>query len=178
MKWMGPLLLWNLHVSYLVEDWRSRSGPSIGHWLRVVGEMEAIASLATYADEHPGHVFPELVTGFPVFEADRLGHPLIERDRVVPNDVYLGERPQVLIVSGSNMSGKSTLLRAIGVNVVLALAGAPVCARRLRLSSAHRQGVHPDPGLAAGRHVALLRGDLPAEPHHEEIARRTRRCCF
>ena len=134
MKWMGPLLLWNLHLSYLVEDWRQRSGPSIARWLRVVGEMEAIASLATYADEHPHYAFPDLATESPVFEADALGHPLIESDRLVPNDVSLGREPQVLVVSGSNMSGKSTLLRTIGVNAVLAQAGAPVCARRLRLS--------------------------------------------
>jgi hypothetical protein len=133
-KWIGVLLLLHLHVSYAVEDWRRTSGRAIARWLHVVGEMEATASLATFSDEHRDYAFPELVADSPLFEADALAHPLIESGRVVPNDVRLGERPQVLIVSGSNMSGKSTLLRTIGVNAVLAQAGSPVCGRRLRLS--------------------------------------------
>jgi DNA mismatch repair ATPase MutS len=97
--------------------------------------MEALASLAGYCYEHPRSTFPEFTTASPFFEAEGLGHPLLADDRVVPNETYLGDDLRVLVVSGSNMSGKSTLLRTIGINAVLAQAGAPVCARRLRLSS-------------------------------------------
>jgi hypothetical protein len=135
MKLLGLWLLWPLHVCYFVEDWRRVSGPAIRRWLNAVGEMEALASLAGYYYEHPRGTFPEFVTASPFFEAEGLGHPLLPDDRVVPNDTYLGDDLRVLVVSGSNMSGKSTLLRTIGINAVLAQAGAPVCARRLRLSS-------------------------------------------
>ena len=105
-------------------------------WLQIVGESEALASFATYSFEHPADPFPELVEGdeAPVYSAQELAHPLIPHDRVVANDVQLGAEPQMLVVSGSNMSGKTTLLRTVGVNGVLALAGAPVRARHLRLS--------------------------------------------
>jgi DNA mismatch repair ATPase MutS len=103
-------------------------------WLNAVGEMEAISSLAGYYYDHPGDVFPEFVSEHPCFEGEGLGHPFIPEDRKIRNDVHLTRDLNVLVVSGSNMSGKSTLLRTIGINAVLAQAGAPVCARRLRLS--------------------------------------------
>src|SRR5581483_6355420 len=113
-------------------------GRAVASWLEIVGEFEAIASLAAYAYEHPADPFPDIAEpGDPVYEAELLAHPLIPRARAVPNDVRLGlggMDPQALILSGSNMSGKSTFLRSIGINAVLALAGAPVRARRLRLS--------------------------------------------
>jgi DNA mismatch repair ATPase MutS len=102
----------------------------------VVGELEALASLATYSFEHPADPFPAVHDGAPFLSASVLAHPLIPELVAVPNDVMLGaEAPHVLIVSGSNMSGKSTLLRAVGVNVVLALAGGPVRARDMALSA-------------------------------------------
>ena len=135
MKLLGPWLLWTLHLCYFAEDWRGRWGPAIRRWLNAVGEMEALASLSGYGYEHPRSTFPEFVAASPFLEAEGLGHPLLAEDRVVPNDTSLGADLRVLVVSGSNMSGKSTLLRTIGVNAVLAQAGAPVCARRLLLSS-------------------------------------------
>jgi len=135
MKLLGPWLLWTLHLCYFAEDWRRIWGPAIRRWLNAVGEMEALASLSGYCYERPRTTFPEFVTASPCFEAEGLGHPLLPDDRVVLNDTHLGADLRVLVVSGSNMSGKSTLLRTIGVNAVLAQAGAPVCARRLRLSS-------------------------------------------
>jgi len=107
----------------------------------VVGDFEALASLSAYAYEHPADPFPELVpvgsatgadTG--LFEGTGLGHPLVPAAKMTRNDVTLSARCQLLVVSGSNMSGKSTLLRTVGVNVVLAQAGAPVRARSLRLT--------------------------------------------
>jgi len=131
---IGPPLLWTTQVAFAIEAWRKKYGPSVRGWLAAAGEMEALMSLAAYAYEHPGDVFPELVEGPALFEAEGIGHPLVPASRLVRNDLRLCGDLRVLIVSGSNMSGKSTLLRTVGVNTVLALAGAPVRARRLRLA--------------------------------------------
>jgi hypothetical protein len=126
--------MWGVHCALAIEAWRARHGASIGSWLAAVGQLEALCSLAGYAWEHPADVYPTLDDGAARFEAQALGHPLIPEDRCVRNDVALGGATAVLMVSGSNMSGKSTLLRAVGVNAVLAQAGAPVRAATLRLS--------------------------------------------
>jgi hypothetical protein len=130
----GTLLLWDIHLSYALEAWRRTSGTAMRRWLRAVGEIEALSSLAVHSYEHPNDVFAELAGEGPCFDAEGLAHPLLPEDRAVRNDVSLGGELRVLVVSGSNMSGKSTLLRTIGVNTVLAHAGASVRARRLRLS--------------------------------------------
>ena len=128
------LLLLRSQFAVGIDRWQKAYGPAVGEWLRVVGELEALAALATYAYEHPADPFPVFVDGAEL-DAAALGHPLLNDATAVRNDVRLGGAgPRVLIVSGSNMSGKSTLLRAIGVNVVLAQAGAPVRATSLRLS--------------------------------------------
>ena len=129
----GFFLVWDVYLAHFVERWRLASGPKLGTWLDTVGEMEALASLAGYRFERPDDVWPEVLDGPPRFEAEALAHPLLNAEAVA-NDVRLDGQPQVLVLSGSNMSGKSTLLRAIGVNAVLAQAGAPVRARRLRMS--------------------------------------------
>ena len=133
---LAAVLFWDLHCAFAVEAWRRRHGPRVAGWLRDTGEFEALAALGTYAWEHPADPFPEIAaeTGPPVYEAERLSHPLLPAAAAVPNDVTLGAAPRVLIVSGSNMSGKTTLLRSVGINAVLALMGAPVRAARLRLS--------------------------------------------
>lgn len=117
-----------------IEAWRARVGPSIPGWLSAVGDFEALASLARFAYENPGYTFPEIVEGEAVFEAEGLAHPLLPAETRVSNDLSLGRERRLLLVSGSNMSGKSTLLRTVGVNAVLGLAGAPVCAKRLKVS--------------------------------------------
>jgi hypothetical protein len=127
-------LLWRTNFALAIEAWRAVSGPAVPQWLAAIGELEALLALASHAYEHPDDPFPELVDGPPLVDGARLGHPLLPVERCVRNDVRLDERLRVLIVSGSNMSGKSTLLRTVGVNVVLALAGAPVRAERLRLT--------------------------------------------
>jgi hypothetical protein len=131
----ATLLGWRPQLALAVETWRRAFGPELIRWLAVLGEAEALCSLAAYAYENPDDPFPELLGEGPAFEAEGLGHPLLPRLRCVPNDLSLGPGPRLLIVSGSNMSGKSTLLRTVGVNAVLALTGAPVRARRLRLSA-------------------------------------------
>lgn len=128
-------LLWGPLCAAAVEAWRVRHGPAVEGWLRSAGEIEALASLATYHFGRPADPFPELVEGeTPILEGDGLAHPILPRAAAVANDVSLGAEPQLLVVTGSNMSGKTTLLRTVGANAVLALAGSAVCARRLRLT--------------------------------------------
>lgn len=129
---LGPALLWDLWCGLALDAWRLRAGRSVYGWFRALAELEALASLAGFAFERPDHVYPELVSE-PVFEAESLGHPLIDAGKRVSNDVSLRGPGHALVVTGSNMSGKSTLLRALGINAVLANAGAPVCAKSLRL---------------------------------------------
>jgi hypothetical protein len=132
---IAALLLWEIQFACAIEAWRKESGPAITRWLSAVGEMEALCSLAGYAYEHPGDPFPEIECGDANFEGTDLGHPLLSETACVRNDVRLSRNLRLLVVSGSNMSGKSTLLRTVGTNAVLALAGAPVRARRLKLST-------------------------------------------
>lgn len=125
-----------IHVAHRVEKWRARIGSHIPQWLDAVGKMEAVISLAGYAFERPSDLFPELVEEFEAthLEARQLGHPLIPKDKCVRNDIRLDDQQRLIMVSGSNMSGKSTLLRTIGINTVLALAGAPVRAEFMKVS--------------------------------------------
>jgi hypothetical protein len=132
---IGRVLLVHEQLLLAIERWHQVHGASMDAWLRAAGEIEAMTALASYAYERHADPFPELVDDGIVFAGKALGHPLIADEVSVRNDIQLGDDgPQVLVVSGSNMSGKSTLLRAIGVNIVLALAGAPVRASSLRLS--------------------------------------------
>ncbi len=126
--------LYKMQLAFAIEAWRKESGGHVRRWLLAAGQIEALCALANYAYEHPADPFPEFSEGGPCFEGEGLAHPLIAASRAVSNDVKLCGEPCVLVVSGSNMSGKSTLLRTVGVNAVLAMAGAPVRARRLRLT--------------------------------------------
>jgi len=128
------ITLWTTRYAFALERWRALAGPAIRHWLAAVAEFEALSSLAAYSYENPRDPFPEVVSGNAFFDGESLGHPLIAADRCVRNDLRLGEGMSVLVVSGSNMSGKSTMLRTAGINAVMALAGAPVRATRLRIS--------------------------------------------
>lgn len=136
-QFFAPLafvLLWETHLAFFIEDWRRKHGRAIAGWLEATAEMEALSSLAGYAFENPEDPFPELTEQSPCFDGRGLGHPLIPQARCVRNDVSLSDEARVLVVSGSNMSGKSTLLRTVGINAVLALAGAPVRAQSLRIA--------------------------------------------
>jgi len=126
-------LMYSIQVACAAERWRKAHGHAVRKWTGVVGEMEALISLAAYSYEHPDDPFPELAVGETLFEAESLGHPLLPAANCVRNDVSITGEVRVLLVSGSNMSGKSTLLRAVGINTVLAMAGAPVRARQFRL---------------------------------------------
>jgi hypothetical protein len=131
--------MWGTHVAWAIEEWRRVHGRHLRLWLTAVGEFEAFSSLSAYRFEHPEDPFPEIVD-IPaperagIFDGRGLGHPLLSAARCVRNDVACVAPTQLLVVSGSNMSGKSTLLRTVGINTVLALAGAPVRAASLRLT--------------------------------------------
>ena len=131
---IAAALLWRLQLAIAVERWRARSGRAIRDWLTAIGEFEALLALSAYSFEHPADPFPEFSHEKGWFHAEGLGHPLMPEENCVRNDVQLGGPLRLLVVSGSNMSGKSTLLRSVGLNAVLAWAGAPVRAIRLVLS--------------------------------------------
>ncbi|MEM7313426.1 MAG: hypothetical protein AAF497_09765, partial [Planctomycetota bacterium] len=130
---MQMLFYWDFHILEWLEKWQLRYGKSIRNWFASVAELEALCSLATAAADHPHWTFPTVTRGDELLKATQLGHPLIYPEECCRNDVQLGPPGTFLLVTGSNMSGKSTLLRAIGVNSVLAQAGAPVCADQLSM---------------------------------------------
>ena len=134
MRVLDTPLMYSVQVAFAAERWRKTHGGALRLWVTIIGEIEALLALAAYSFEHPADPFPEFVEGNAVFEGLELGHPLVPAASCVRNDVNISGETQVLLVSGSNMSGKSTLLRAVGLNVVLAMAGAPVRARSLRLT--------------------------------------------
>ena len=127
--------LWDYQTLFLMERWQQRHGAQVWGWFEALGEAEALAALGGVKFDHPEWPFPTF-TDEANIEARGLGHPLLPRDGCVVNDVTLGPPGTFLLVTGSNMSGKSTLLRTVGMNVVLAQAGAPVCATELRLPAA------------------------------------------
>jgi hypothetical protein len=130
--------LFTPQLAYAADSWRRRHGQQVRDWVDAIGEMEALLSLAGYAYEHPAYPFAEIADGADAFfEGTEIAHPLLPAN-AISNSLALardgGDKPQVLILSGSNMAGKSTLMRTVGINAVLALAGAPVRAEKLRLS--------------------------------------------
>jgi hypothetical protein len=134
LQFLSLPLLYSVHVARAAERWRKQHGTVVRAWLDAIGEIEALLSLATYSYEHPNDPFPTFVSGESVLHGQQLGHPLIPESRCVRNDVSISPPIRVLLISGSNMSGKSTLLRTIGVNTILAMAGAPVRAQSLELT--------------------------------------------
>jgi hypothetical protein len=133
---VGALLLVRSQMAVAIDRWHAANGPALVSWLEAVGELEALSALAAFAYERPESPFPRIADHGPVFDAVGVAHPLIVGHQAVANDLRIGggDAPHVLLVSGSNMSGKSTLLRAVGCNVVLALAGAPVRAAAMTVS--------------------------------------------
>jgi hypothetical protein len=145
VKVLDPFVFWSLQWTLAIESWRKKFGRAIAPWLASLGEIEALSDLAGYAYEHPQDVFPEFTDEGPLFDAEGLAHPLIPESRAIRNDLILGSKLRLIIISGPNMAGKSTFLRSIGINAVLAQCGAPVRANKLRLSR-----------LAVGASVCVL----------------------
>jgi hypothetical protein len=143
-KMMELPFLYTVQVGLAAESWRRKYGRSLRAWVEITGEVEALISLAAYSYEHPADPFPVFVEASdartaqpvaqPIFDGEELGHPLIPAAKCVRNSVRLNGETRVMLVSGSNMSGKSTFLRAAGINAVLAMAGAPVRAKSLRMT--------------------------------------------
>ncbi len=134
VKFADLFIFWTAQWTAAIEAWRAEYGTAMRGWLGVVGEMEALSSLAGYAYEHPEDTLPQFVEHGPYLDIEAFSHPLIPRSRAVANDLKLDEKLQMLVISGPNMAGKSTFIRSVGVNAVLAQAGAPVRARRMALS--------------------------------------------
>ena len=130
----SPFVFYTVGLTLAAESWRQRFGPAIRGWLSTVGDFEALSALAGYAWEHPADVLPEFVEQRGYFEAVGLAHPLLSQRTAVGNDLTLGSKLQVIVISGPNMAGKSTFLRGVGINAVPAQCGAPVRATKLRLS--------------------------------------------
>lgn len=130
---LAIVLHWDVHVLAALERWKARSGRRVRDWLDAIGEAEALAALAATAADHPDWTLPVLDPDARTLRARSLGHPLLAPATCVRNDVEVGPAGSFLLVTGSNMSGKSTLLRAVGLNAVLAQAGGPVCAAKLRM---------------------------------------------
>ena len=127
---LNPLFLWTIRYALKIEHWMKKHGQSIEAWFAVLAEADALISLGTFARNHPDYVYPE-VADTPCLRGMGLGHPLIPRDKCVKNDIDISRKPFFMIVTGANMAGKSTYLRTIGVNHVLASVGMPVCADEL-----------------------------------------------
>ena len=128
------LSMFGVHTACRIDHWRERHGAKVEHWFQAVGELEALLAFSRLHYENPAYCFPKLVDAAPQFVATGLSHPLLTAAAAVSNDVELSSSCQLLLVSGSNMSGKSTLLRSVGLNTALAMAGAPVSAQELLLS--------------------------------------------
>ncbi|HUN85288.1 MAG TPA: hypothetical protein VMU48_12970 [Terracidiphilus sp.] len=132
--WFDSFLLYTAQWMFRAESWRRHFGPAIRGWLSAVGEIEVLAAFSGYAYEHPDNAWPEIDDERTLFEAESFAHPLLPETKAVRNDLKLGDGLQLIVLSGPNMSGKSTFVRGIGVTAILAQCGAPVRAKRLRMS--------------------------------------------
>jgi ABC-type multidrug transport system fused ATPase/permease subunit len=131
---LNTFLLWNINVARRIECWRALYKNDFEGWLDAIAALEAFISLACHTHIHPEHTFPEPVSGSFFIDAENTGHPLIAESKLVKNNFKLTELSRVVLLTGANMAGKSTFLRTIGVNLCLAMTGAPVCASSFRFS--------------------------------------------
>lgn len=131
---LNALFLWDAQTAILLEGWKRRFGSYVESWLDAIAEVETISSLSTIHHDNPNWCFPEFNESRTCFVADEIGHPLLISSRSVCNPLTIADQGSVFIITGSNMSGKTTLLRTVGVNLVLAFSGAPVCAKSLLCS--------------------------------------------
>ncbi len=131
---LNSVFLWDIRCVYKLWDWHRRNHKKLRDWLNVVAEIDALISLANYSNNHPQFIFPEIHEGEFKFHAIKLGHPLLNPEKRVSNDIEINGWSKVLIVTGANMAGKSTFLRTVGVNLILGRMGAPVCAENMILT--------------------------------------------
>jgi hypothetical protein len=167
------LTLWDFHVFFALERWRQNCGTRVRGWLGALAELDALSLLATAQRDNPSWTVPEMGTD-PEIRAEGIGHPLIADEKRVPNDITVGPPRTLVLITGSNMSGKSTLLRAIGLNVVMAHAGGCVCASRMSLPESDLQtSLRVQDSLERGLSyfmaaLARLKGVVDAAEHERE----------
>lgn len=130
---LNGLLFWELRQVMQIEKWKVAYASDLNRWIEAIGEMDAYCSLATFAYNHPNYIFPRITEGSFNLQAKALGHPLMDRDKCVRNGIDIEKRPFFIIITGANMAGKSTYLRTIGVNYLLACIGAPVWADQMEI---------------------------------------------
>ena len=130
---LNTIFLWDIRKSLAIDSWKQKYASCLVQWIEALGEYDALTSLGMFACNHPDYVYPEIAEKYFVFEAKGLGHPLMHRDVCIKNDVIIPSNPYFMIVTGANMAGKSTYLRTLGVNYLLACTGAPVCAVSFKL---------------------------------------------
>ena len=130
-------MFWQLRQMLRIERWKQEYGTHLLQWLEALGKLDALCALGTFAFNHPEYTYPNLTDEPFVFQAKDMGHPLMPRQQCVVNDADIPQRPYFLIITGANMAGKSTYLRTIGCNYILACIGAPVCCSSLRIYPAH-----------------------------------------
>lgn len=133
---LNPLVFWNVIYAIKIEKWVKENKELIDQWFNVIGEFDSFISLAIFAYNHPNYTYPEVVDKY-MFEAKELGHPMINRNVCITNDVDISDHPYFLVVTGANMAGKSTYLRTVGLNMMLANIGAPVFAKSLKFYPFH-----------------------------------------
>ena len=130
-------MFWQLRQMLRIEQWKEEHGTHLLQWLEALGNLDALCALGTFAFNHPEYTYPAITDEPFVFRAKKMGHPLMPREQCVVNDVEIPQRPYFLIITGANMAGKSTYLRTIGCNYILACIGAPVCCSSLEIYPAH-----------------------------------------
>ncbi|WP_447641915.1 MULTISPECIES: MutS family DNA mismatch repair protein [Chitinophagaceae] len=133
---LNTFLLWDVRVAITLSDWKTKFGDNMYQWLQAIYQADALNSLAALRFNHPEWIFPEIASEYYSLDASCVGHPLIPAEKRVDNDFTITGQGKIALITGSNMGGKSTFLRSLGVNIVLAYAGAPVCARCFKLSVA------------------------------------------
>ena len=134
---LNSLMLYSIHCMFGLERWKVRYQHQVKDWLRIIARMEAWNSFATFAFNHPGYIFPEVSAEEPGLSGTAIGHPLIPAAECVTNGIAIGHPQQFMIITGSNMSGKSTFLRSVGSNLLLGMCGAPVCAATFAFTPLH-----------------------------------------
>jgi DNA mismatch repair ATPase MutS len=134
---LNGILLWDINIMRRIEKWRNSHKDNFIKWVDAIGEFDAFISLGMYAHNNPDYIFPEVETDHFVIEAENIGHPLLNEKILIKNNYHISHAPKVDLLTGANMAGKSTFLRTVGVNLTIAMIGAPVCASRYKFSPIH-----------------------------------------
>ncbi len=174
---LAAVTRWTFIFAYLIERWREQDGKNLTLWLQTVGEFEALCALGAFAFERPDSIFPEIVESGLCYDAVEIAHPLLPASRAVRNTVAFDPQTRLYVVSGSNMSGKSTLLRTIGTNAILAFMGAPVLAVRFRIAPLHlAASLRTQDSLQAG--VSRFYAEIQRLRQVVDVAREQPPCLF